>query len=116
MTELANGCTGRACQYAINILAQEIGCTDGDQGCFNAVLLNGETTKFHDDELEKATIQIQDILNGLSPYADGRKLSFLATDEGFFLAWTKHDVQIPDDAIGQHADPAAVKAALRITS
>ncbi|MDM7921551.1 MAG: hypothetical protein QUS14_04550 [Pyrinomonadaceae bacterium] len=116
MTELVNGCTGRACQYAIVGLAEMIGCTDGNQGCFEAMLFNGEPTKVHDEELEKATVQIQTILKGLSPYADGRKLSLLAIDGGFFLAWTNHDVQIPPDAVGQDADPAEVKAALKIIS
>jgi hypothetical protein len=90
MEDLEAGCTSRKCDYAINELNGSIGCVNGSGTCSSARMLSGGITDSHDAELEAASKEIQSILDGLEANANGRKLSFLSTDEGLFLAWVDH--------------------------
>lgn len=90
MEDLEAGCTSRKCDYAINELTGIVGCINGSGTCSAARILSGRITESHDAELEAASKEIQAILDGLEANANGRKLSFLNTDEGLFLAWVDH--------------------------
>jgi hypothetical protein len=64
----------------------------GDNGiyyCNSAFLLCGNISKFHTEELEKATLQINAILERVPKHDDQTELSILQTPHGLFLAWTQ---------------------------
>jgi hypothetical protein len=68
------------------------GLTCSDKGsfyCNPAFLLCGTISKFHTEELEKATRQINAILEQVPQHDDQTKLSILQTPHGLFLAWTQ---------------------------
>ena len=105
-------CLGFACGYgAFN---GEIGCHVDDGSCWTAMMADAEVTAFHDQELYDAATEIQRVLDGVSKPADGRKLSFVHTEEGTLLAWVRHGVAFPPSAVKFKDGHSKVKKALKI--
>jgi hypothetical protein len=77
-------------------------------------MLSGDTTTFHDAELEAASKEIQEILDGLEKNANGRKLSFLHTDDGMFLAWVDHSKPAAPGSVRRNDGHEKVAKALKI--
>lgn len=95
--EISRDCGGgRQCGYAV--FSGDVGCTDGGN-YFWAEMLRAKESNFHDAALVKATSEINDILTSLSKDAGERRLSFLQTPLGIMLAWVRHDLKIPEDAV-----------------
>ncbi|MEO5860450.1 MAG: hypothetical protein ABIR33_16070 [Pyrinomonadaceae bacterium] len=107
MTSLDVGmdCSGRQCGYAE--FAGDLGCTDGGS-CFQAQMLRAKESKFHDATLAKASSQINEILASIPEDANGRQLSFLHTRFGTMLAWVRHDIEVPEDAVRADGSPDQV--------
>jgi hypothetical protein len=89
-------CSSRTCGFAE--FSGELGCTDGGS-CFEARMLTLKESNFHDAALAKATQQIMEALQAIPPDPNGRQLSFLQTKMGTMLAWVRHDVEVPKDAV-----------------
>jgi len=102
-------CSGRQCGYGE--FAGDLGCTDGGS-CFHAGLLQAKESRFHDATLAKATSQINDILASIPEDSDGRQLSFLHTPYGTMLAWVRHDVEVPTNAVCADGSPEDVISSL----
>lgn len=94
--EIGMDCTGRQCGF--RVFAGDMGCTDG-ASCFAAGLLEAQESKFHDATLAEATSKINSVLSAIPADPSGRQLSFLQTKMGTMLAWVRHDVNVPEDAI-----------------
>ena len=62
-------------------------------------MLDLNESPFHDAALVKASQEIQAILDTVRPDAYGRQLSFLHTQMGTVLAWVRHDIEVPADAV-----------------
>lgn len=102
---MANGqilvdCSSRSCGFAE--FSGELGCTDGGS-CYHAKMSSLKESNFHDAALVKATEQIRQILEAIEPDPKGRQLSFLQTKVGTVLAWVRHDVEIPSDAVTENS-------------
>lgn len=94
-------CSGRQCGYAAfatELGEPELGCTDGGN-YFYAQLLRAYESHFHDAALIKATSEINGVLNSIPEDENGRRLAFLHTPYGTMLAWIRHDLEIPKDAV-----------------
>ncbi len=100
---------GRQCGYAV--FSGEVGCTDGGN-YFWAQLEKAQETNFHDAALVRATGEINGILDSLSKEAGERRLSFLQTPLGLMLAWVRHDLKIPEDAVTGASPKEDIIAAL----
>jgi hypothetical protein len=94
--ESIRDCSGKTCGYAA--FSGEIGCVDGGN-YFHAEMLRAKESNFHDAALAKATSQINEILASIDVPEDGRALALLHTPYGSMLAWVRHDLKIPDDAV-----------------
>lgn len=104
-------CSGKQCGY---------GAFDGELGCmpggnyFYAGLLRANESNFHDSALVEATRQINEILAPLEKEAGDRKLAFLHTPFGTMLAWVRHDVNVPKDAITGDSSKEDLLSSLRL--
>lgn len=106
-------CGGSMCSFGA--FGGGLGCESGDGSCWTAFMAEADSsTQFHDQELYDATAEIQKILDGISKPTDGRKLSFVHTEEGTILAWVKHGIPFPAGAVTYKNGHAKVKAALKI--
>jgi len=104
-------CSGRSCGFAE--FSGKLGCTDGGS-CFEANMRTLQTSGFHDAALVEATEQIQAALNAIPKDSEGRQLSFLQTKVGTVLAWVRHDVEIPSDAVTEASSDEEIIKALGI--
>ncbi|MDI1240494.1 MAG: hypothetical protein PSX80_01070 [bacterium] len=102
-------CSGRQCGYGE--FAGDLGCTDGGS-CFHAEMLQAKESRFHDATLAKATSQINEIIASIPDDPDGRQLSFLHTPFGTMLAWVRHDVEVPEEAVRADSSPDQVISSL----
>jgi len=93
--ESVTDCSGRRCGYAA--FSGELGCVDGGN-YFNAEMLRAKESNFHDAALAKATGQINEILGSIE-IPEGKTLALLHTPYGSMLAWVRHDLEIPEDAV-----------------
>ena len=109
MEEVGRDCGGKQCGYAA--FDGELGCTDGGN-YFYAEMLSATPSNFHDDALVKATGQINEILASIPEDKNGRRLAFLHTPFGTMLAWIRHDLEIPKDAITAESPKEALISAL----
>ena len=109
--DIGMDCKGRECGYGE--FSGDLGCTDGGS-CFQAQMLKAEESKFHDASLAEVTSQINDILNSVPEDEDGRQLSFLHTPFGTMLAWVRHDVDVPKDAITGDSSKEDLLSSLRL--
>lgn len=96
MEDVGRDCGGKQCGYAA--FDGELGCTDGGN-YFYAEMLQAKESKFHDASLVDATNQINKILDSIGEDKEGRRLAFLHTPFGTMLAWIRHDLKIPEDAV-----------------
>lgn len=112
--EIGTDCGGgKQCGYAV--FSREVGCTDGGN-YFWAKLAPAEESNFHDAALVRATSEINEILDSLSKEAGERRLSFLQTPLGLMLAWVRHDLEIPEDAVTYKSPEKDIIAALGLIS
>jgi len=108
--EVSRDCgSGRQCGYAV--FSGDVGCTDGGN-YFWAEMLSAKESNFHDAALVKATGEINSILSSLSKDAGERRLSFLQTPLGIMLAWVRHDLKIPEDAVTAESPAGDIIVAL----
>lgn len=106
-------CGGQVCSFAY--AGDSLGCQNGTGDCSFAVMLSAEVSEFHDQTLADATLKIQEILNAIPEDKQGRKLSFLHTRMGTFLAWVKHgDIEMPKDALTVNSNDEELAKALRL--
>lgn len=113
MNDLPMGqCSAKMCGYGA--FDGGLGCQSDDGSCWTAMMCEAEITDFHDAELYDATARIQDILNEFSDRKDGKKLSFVHTEEGTMLAWVHHGVKFPPHAVSFKHGHKKVKDALKI--
>ncbi len=101
-------CRGRTCGFGFH---DDLGCTNGES-CSAAHMLMANESSFHDAVLQKASSEIQAVLDSIPPDPDGRQLSFLSTQMGTMLAWVRHDIEVPPDAVTACSSNAEVIAAL----
>lgn len=91
-----NPCRGRTCGYAV--YGGDMGCDEGGS-CFEAIMLEAKESSFHDADLKKATLEIKRILEPLQEKCGDRQLTFVQTKLGTLLAWVRHDIEVPADAV-----------------
>lgn len=84
----AGDCSGRACGFGV--YGGEVDCDTGSGSCWTARMVEAEDSTFHDKTLQEATRQIREIIERVPPDANGRKLSFVHTEDGTILAWVNH--------------------------
>jgi hypothetical protein len=108
----SENCSGKQCGYGIT--KDAVGCSQGPGSCFTAAMLVATESEFHDKTLYDAAQQINAILNAIPADPKGRKLSFLATQEGAMLAWVDHNMQIPPDAVKPDAPFETIAKALGV--
>jgi hypothetical protein len=90
-------------------------CEPGTSTCSPAELLEAELSGFHDANLAEATRRIIEILEGIPPHPEGRRLSLLHTNFGSLLAWVDHRATVPaGQGIRADADDATIAEALRL--
>jgi hypothetical protein len=88
-------CSGKTCGYAA--FSGELACVDGGN-YFNAEMLRAKESNFHDAALAKATSQINEVLASID-IPEGKTLAMLHTPYGSMLAWVRHDLKVPEDAV-----------------
>ena len=100
-----SACSFVDCSYTAGA---ETSCSPGGNDCTAAFLQTAYRSAFHDDPLREATEEINDRWYKLSrkPPSPGLQLSFLLTDRGVFLAWTRHLDEPPAEGVTR-ADGAA---------
>jgi hypothetical protein len=109
--EIGMNCVGRQCGFGA--FAGELGCTDGGN-CFEAGLLKANVSNFHDQTLVDASDKINSIISSIPADPAGRQLSFIQTGMGTMLAWVRHDIDVPQDAVHGSASDDEVAEALGI--
>lgn len=107
-------CSGSDCDFTICTETNEIYCRAGEGTCINCNLLEAEPSRNHDEHLMKATNKINRILAEIPEDPEGRKLSFLLTDKGLFLARVHHGRSVPANAITAKDDINKISKALKI--
>lgn len=109
------GCFGHDCNWTVTGTGSAA-CVLGEGTCSDAKLLTAVASDFHDQLLINLTKQINQLLAAVPSDPSGRKLSFLHTRRGPFLAWVHHDVSPVDVAGGVTAqdDDATIAQALRL--
>lgn len=105
-------CTGPLCRYGIE--GGGIGCDSGDGSCFHALFREADTSKFHDEVLQKATAEIRDIIDSIPPDSEGRGLCVLNTKQGALLAWVSHGTGLSPDAVTINDDAEMIAKALNL--
>lgn len=106
-------CGGHVCSFAYS--EGSLGCQNGTGDCSLAQMLSAEISEFHDQTLADATQEIIEILSAIPEDKQGRKLSFLHTKMGTFLAWVKHgDTEMPKDALTVDSPDSELAKALRL--
>lgn len=109
----AKDCGGRICSFAYS--NESLSCQNGTGDCFSALMLEADVSAFHDQALADATQRIQAILRSIPEDKMGRKLSFLHTRMGLFLAWVSvEDGEVPKDALTVDRDNEGLAKALRL--
>lgn len=88
-------CSARTCGFGA---FGEVACTNGES-CSMARMLAAKESNFHDADLQKASREIQAVLDSIPPDPKGRQLSFLHTQMGTMLAWVRHDIEVPKGAV-----------------
>lgn len=111
------GCAGYKCQWYVTGTGSAV-CSPGDDSCSDAKLLEAVASDFHDQALIRLTTQINQLLAAVPSDPSGRKLSFLHTRRGPFLAWVHHDVSPVEiaSAVTAQDDDATIAQALRLLS
>ena len=107
-----NVCSGRRCDYAL--YDGSLGCVTGSRTCANAGFLEAGESDFHDENLVNATAALNAVLAMVPEDEEGRKLSFIHTNMGTMLAWSKHGENVPEDAIGPGHDDKVIAEALNL--
>src|SRR5262245_28170990 len=78
-------CLGRRCEWVQS--AKNVECTDGTGACTQPQFCEADESNFHDKNLQEATKKLNRILARIPADPKGRRLSFLDTNMGTFLAW-----------------------------
>ena len=108
------GCVGTNCDW-IHIGRSGLSCTEGFGDCIPAEFLLAETSVFHDELLEEASIKMNRILHRIPADSKGRKLAFAIMGDGALLAWVDHNVPPPGSKIvNRKSDEKTIKKALKL--
>jgi hypothetical protein len=102
-------CISKSCGW--NAFSRDVGCSSGNSSCLLAEVLVADESEFHTADLQEASAEIREILSKIKRRR-GRKLAFLGTPFGVLLAWVRHDIKVPDDAITSESSPKEIKKAL----
>jgi hypothetical protein len=102
------GCVGTPCDWMIGV-GKKAQCVDGGGTCSSAPLLEAELSDFHDAALIKATRKINKILAGLEG-PKGHTASFLYTNMGTLLAWTRHGTKAKKGVTAKDPNVVVAKA------
>ena len=81
----AGDCVGSGCEWAL--VGRKVECIDGMGGCSAPHFCEAEESSFHSKDLQEATKKLNRILARIPADSKGRRLSFLDTNMGTFLAW-----------------------------
>lgn len=106
------GCSGFACGFGA--FGDEVNCDTGSGSCWTAFMCEAETSRFHDEVLQDATRAIKAILDRIPPDPNGRKLSFVHTEDGTMLAWVNHGKPSSPGTVKLDSGRDAVRKALRL--
>jgi hypothetical protein len=94
-------------------IGKKASCIDGGGNCSGAPFLEAELSDFHDAALIKATRKINKILAGLEG-PKGHTVSFLYTNMGTLLAWTRHGTKTTKKGVTAKDPNAVVAKALKL--
>lgn len=108
--DVPGDCSGKMCGYSV--FNGDLGCESGSGSCWVANLVEANTSVFHDEVLQDATLQIKAILEGIPADPEGRKLSFVHTEHGTMLGWVRHGVTQPNGKVTFDSGAERVKEAL----
>lgn len=112
ISEPPEECFGSTCGFGE--WGGKLNCRPDDGSCWTAMMCKADSTDFHDEELQKASAEIQAILDRVNSRKDGSKLSFVHTEEGTLLAWVHHGAHFPSDAVTFKSGRDKVKKALKL--
>jgi len=85
---------------AVSDNQRKITCIPGiNQSCFAAFLLHARPGPSHDEKLEKATSEIDDILDQVRKSEPNRDLAIIATPDGLFLVWVSQGKGVEADML-----------------
>ena len=111
-SDIGVDCSGGLCSFGI-YGSRAAGCSSGNGSCREAFLLEAEVSGFHTAALQEATLQINEILQGLynndTDRIEGSKLSFLITNMGCLIAWVEHGA-----IVTENDDDDTIAEALRL--
>jgi hypothetical protein len=111
----AADCVGQNCEWGFG--RNGFSCTDGFGGCTSPHFCEADESSFHDKVLEDATKKLNRILARIPADPEGRKLRFLTTNMGTFLAWVNRG-QTPakGKVVKRTDDDKTVAKALKLKS
>lgn len=103
---------GRGKTYSWFMIGDEVYCHRSPDNLQHIIMLRKSNskirTRFHDEELAKATNEINAILSRIEKNNTNpdRKLAFIITNKGPYLVWSKYGV------VGPHDDENLIEKAL----
>ena len=110
------GCVGTTCDWLFHGKSG-FSCTEGTGDCIPAEFLLAFPTTFHDAVLEEASIKMNRIIHRIPANTNGKKLSFVVTNEGIFMAWVDHNAPPPGTkTVTRRSDEKEIKKALKLRS
>jgi hypothetical protein len=95
-------CTGRACDWALDVSSDFASCVTGSGTCSAAKMMTTNSLpNSHDSHLKGASSAIQGILRNLiqNHQPPGKELSFLNVGDGVMLAWVSHEGVTATDVV-----------------
>jgi hypothetical protein len=111
-SDVPGGCSGFACGFGA--FGDEVNCDTGSGSCWTAMMADAEDSAFYDKTLQTATQEIRAILEQIPPDPNGRKLSFVHTEDGTILAWVNHGKPFPAGTVTLESGKDNVRKALKL--
>jgi hypothetical protein len=111
-SDVPGGCSGFACGFGA--FGDEVNCDTGSGSCWTAMMADAEDSAFYDKTLRTATQEIRAILEQIPPDPNGRKLSFVHTEDGTILAWVNHGKPFPAGTVTLESGKDNVRKALKL--
>jgi hypothetical protein len=111
-SDLPIDCMGFACGFGA--FGNEVNCDTGSGSCWTAMMAEAEDSPFHDKTLQAATQEIKAILDRIPSDPNGRKLSFVHTEDGTILAWVNHGKPFPAGTVTLESGRDDVRKALNL--
>jgi len=110
-----DSCLKNGCEPLISSDKEIVSCQPRGTTCWTAILLQAESSQFHDETLIKATEKINRILTSIPPDPQGRKVSLIASKFGILLAWVYHENRPEGNySVTMESDDATVIKALKL--